>query len=368
MPNWCENNLYVSGPRQDLQNFMSLARVEDSNDDKGSLSLKKIFPRPKGSAEEFLSEYDWRVANWGTKWDLDIWTFSDNGSEIIWSFGSANKPPIDAIRHVSKIFPTLEFKMEFWEYIEDFAGRLTCKNDDGVAELGKPDDFDFSRQNKVPKVPAIKRDTSKAGQSPFSRVPYTKEQRDILKNILTNGGSLEDFEKQIKEFRPGLTHCSVLKQYNKTLNDDGKYKPYDYNLMWALYDKEGLAPVIAYVKQLNPHILEPKKVAVRFVEKRKKEVAAHSKESSTSKGAVAKKYLEIRKAKKVICETKDGSEKEALDNFQKNTEPILKTVNIDDKISVFSITIHGPGVHFSTNVNKETAMYMWQKLGQVCIK
>ena len=56
--------------------------------------------------------YNWNVANWGTKWDVCN-AYSEGDGE--YQFDTAWSPPIEAITHLSRKFPEIEFTLNFQE-------------------------------------------------------------------------------------------------------------------------------------------------------------------------------------------------------------------------------------------------------------
>ena len=96
MPNWCSN--YVSVSHSDpamLDKFLVAAKEENI--------AHTFFPVPESverhQEQGFLSnaEYDWRVANWGTKWDFggDFGRDFDGDSDTVTGYvNTANAPPV----------------------------------------------------------------------------------------------------------------------------------------------------------------------------------------------------------------------------------------------------------------------------------
>jgi hypothetical protein len=109
MPNWCNNNVEITGPTEKVTSIFKKAHSEDSG------LLNALVPQPDNLFTGNLGEqerqdceeqsipnwYDWNVQNWGTKWDvdsegLDLHDNGDGTSTISGWFDSAWAPPIDA--------------------------------------------------------------------------------------------------------------------------------------------------------------------------------------------------------------------------------------------------------------------------------
>lgn len=86
MPNWCGNTLTISH-EDPAMIVRAKAAFADGN------FLQEFIPNPAGEWN-----YDWSVANWGTKWDVGdgngINTWTDN--DLVVYFDSAWSPPIRA--------------------------------------------------------------------------------------------------------------------------------------------------------------------------------------------------------------------------------------------------------------------------------
>ena len=139
MPNWCLNNLSVTGSKAGITLFRKWLGED-------GFTLQKIKPMPaelekttapnphpgskesKALVEKYGSDnwYDWNVKNWGTKWDVEAEINDDDGLCMI-SFDSAWSPPIDAIAELSKQFPKLHFSLKYFEPGCVFAGEANCK-------------------------------------------------------------------------------------------------------------------------------------------------------------------------------------------------------------------------------------------------
>jgi len=146
MPNWCENRVSFSGPEADLKKLKSLMGTEDQ-----VISFQKIKPMPEGldiacgSAHlgyEALYDgdidryghrdwYSWRVAHWGTKWDIDanaIQILVDSPDYLSLAFDTAWSPPQGIYDALGQIVAEQELDIHIsWFYDEpgmQFAGYL----------------------------------------------------------------------------------------------------------------------------------------------------------------------------------------------------------------------------------------------------
>ena len=150
MPNWCENNVTISGDEKKVKEFIKFVSSKKSKFD-----FNKIYPMPKElegtvSGSESLKPdrqkensewwkvqygadnwYDWRRMHWGTKWELDTeWIEVDIKKDSVkYQFDTAWCPPLG-------ILEKLDWKFHFkkdrdlnieWYYAEtgmDFKGYL----------------------------------------------------------------------------------------------------------------------------------------------------------------------------------------------------------------------------------------------------
>lgn len=124
MPNWCENILTIEDCSPELDQY-----IQDNG-----FSFEKILPTPTDLLEGD-GWYDWRVANWGTKWDLDEREqqevkeqLLDEHSKYKAVFMTAWSPPCQAIAALSKQFPNDRFTLHYLEFGMGFAGTAHIHN------------------------------------------------------------------------------------------------------------------------------------------------------------------------------------------------------------------------------------------------
>jgi len=120
MPNWCHNQLTVSGATPELR-----AYLEDNG-----FSFDKIHPvaEPPPDAEPMRVSQLY-VDAWGTKWDLDEPDQQRVARELLdvgtAYFDTAWSPPIAALEKLSAMFPDDSFGLTYCEPGNSFAGNAT---------------------------------------------------------------------------------------------------------------------------------------------------------------------------------------------------------------------------------------------------
>ena len=147
MPNWCCNNLNVSGDEIQLREFVEKSTINIEENDE--FSFNGTYPMPNtlnitsGTHLSFIEKikryiniklykhkdwYDWRCANWGTKWDACEPHIDNNDINFFSvSFDTAWSPPIDWIDNIMEDFPDLCFELEYDEPGMCFGGLLQAQ-------------------------------------------------------------------------------------------------------------------------------------------------------------------------------------------------------------------------------------------------
>ena len=167
MPNYCNNNIVITGPNSVIDKIEKIA-----NGDKGDL-LQYFYPMPealkdttaplpkdatkeeKAKAKETLKKYgydnwyDWRVENWGTKWDImEFYNINrkeigEDESEISLGFDTAWAPALGAYEKFIDENSNCSLKAYYYEPGCDFMGEWDNGMDScfEVAKYGLDDDF-----------------------------------------------------------------------------------------------------------------------------------------------------------------------------------------------------------------------------------
>ena len=170
MPNWCDNQITITGPNSVIDKIEKIVKEESNNAEKGLLQFfhpmpKELLdteagPTAKTKAEknarqsrklEFGAEnwYDWRVNNWSTKWEVNEFygvgrqhhEAGKSGlsltSTISFGFSSAWAPPIGAYGQFLVDNEDCSLKAYYYEGGCDFMG---CW-DNGVDDCYAPSDY-----------------------------------------------------------------------------------------------------------------------------------------------------------------------------------------------------------------------------------
>jgi hypothetical protein len=134
MPNWCNNTITLTGPKEKITAIYAKAKKDDA-------LLQQLKPMPdalegttspapkEGKVQPlvdgFDNWYDWRVQNWGTKWDVDMegLELSDDGTTITGWFDSAWSPPIHAYEYFLTDNEDCSINSYYYEGGMDFAGQ-----------------------------------------------------------------------------------------------------------------------------------------------------------------------------------------------------------------------------------------------------
>ena len=167
MPNWCDNQITITGPNSVIDKIEKIVKEEKDGDGllnyfhpmpkqlKDTTSPSSSADKPQPMVEGFDNWYDWRVENWSTKWEVNEFYGVDrqhlndslDESTISFGFSSAWSPPINAyqtfIMNMSEKKQDVSVKAYYYEGGCDFMGCWDNGDDDCYApsELKSTDDW-----------------------------------------------------------------------------------------------------------------------------------------------------------------------------------------------------------------------------------
>lgn len=166
MPNWCNNRLQIKGTKADIlafvndgmriastmvtsfdtpeTNFGKYREVTDLNEigweGDGKLPFPHLsawYPMPKEMIGDNHSNWhSWAIANWGTKWDVNIddvynnFTPYDDDEEscIVLDYQTAWCANNEWVRNVGEKYPNLYFELDAYESGNQYEFGCTCLN------------------------------------------------------------------------------------------------------------------------------------------------------------------------------------------------------------------------------------------------
>ena len=160
MPNWCDNQLSITGPNSVIDKIEKIVKEDDSHKNTGLLNFFHPMPKelegttspssstkkPQPMIEGFDCWYDWRCHNWSTKWEVCEFygvdrqyhsEQSEGESTISFGFSSAWAPPIGAYEKFLENNSDCSVRAFYYEGGCDFMGEWY----DGVDDCYAPSDY-----------------------------------------------------------------------------------------------------------------------------------------------------------------------------------------------------------------------------------
>ena len=176
MPNWCNNTITITGPKDKITKLYTDAKAENGllqamvpmpNELEGTTSPAPKEGEPQPLIDGFDNWYDWRVANWGCKWDVDMegLELSEDGTTISGWFDSPWGPPIEAYGTYLDQNEDCSLESHYEEGGMDFAGHWH----DGV------DDF-------IENISDYARKAIKTGDSGSALYDYLDDELELTEN------------------------------------------------------------------------------------------------------------------------------------------------------------------------------------------
>jgi hypothetical protein len=170
MPNWCNNETELLGSEKDIREILRLAqqtqyeleevdgelktyetpfamnglipmprKLKDSTAEAGNKNFAKALAGDK--TVEYDDWYTWRLAHWGTKWDLnpdstyvsEVIVQDDNATVNI-TYDTAWSPVCDFWLKVSEMFPAVRIDVRYFEEGMNFIGQAIFEGGETLAD------------------------------------------------------------------------------------------------------------------------------------------------------------------------------------------------------------------------------------------
>lgn len=179
MPNWCYNRVVIRGNnarRESIQSFLEgliytrpFKGVETDENDQNkpkfvyhpmqgfptAFSFHNVIPQPDNLLDPadprrrtdvpqtenkdgpMPDWYEWRLENWGTKWDVTEVEVSTTNSTLTYEFDTAWAPPTPVIQKLSALFPDVRITLHYNEPGMGFGGSIVFKDGYVIKETEK---------------------------------------------------------------------------------------------------------------------------------------------------------------------------------------------------------------------------------------
>ena len=155
MPNWCYNNLDITAKTSEQMKL--LQKIVDREKNQGVFEIVRplpealkdtVSPAPQPGQANYKGEqpvvdgynnwYDWQVAHWGTKWDVNPLDEEYDGETLSLSFDSAWAPPTELYEYL--VGQGFDVSANYYEPGMDFAGEWVNGDDfmlENVSDLAR---------------------------------------------------------------------------------------------------------------------------------------------------------------------------------------------------------------------------------------
>ena len=205
MPNWCNNNITISGDEGTIRTLTAVLKSLKSDDEEQSSDVFKALiglPPHMSDGDYKQKWYDTNIEWFGTKWDIsyseDMFNFSKD--EISFSCETAWSPPIPFLHTLCKMYK-VNANLFYSEGGVGFAGESTFNWVDGELEA-YDDECGFLE-----------------GMYKFSKEEFWAEVDYRVDSILDEEQSLEDFLSEF-DFVTDEDKVELTRLYNETIKEN----------------------------------------------------------------------------------------------------------------------------------------------------
>ena len=132
MPNWCENEITITGNKEVIDELLIHAKMPTEGVEDPKFLMGALVPMP---SVEFDNWYDWRVEHWGTKWDfnqhsidLQISQLNPTTTQVYFYTDTAWAPPLEFWKALTKKYKGLRVENYYCEEGVGFVGIAKFKD------------------------------------------------------------------------------------------------------------------------------------------------------------------------------------------------------------------------------------------------
>jgi hypothetical protein len=205
MPNWCNNNITISGDEGTIRTLTAVLKSLKTDDEEQSGDVfKSLIGLPQHMSDGDYKEkwYDTNIGWFGTKWDIsyDEHAFTFTKNEISFFCETAWSPPIPFLQNLCEMYK-VNANLFYSEGGVGFAGETTFTWTDG--ELDVYDDECGYLE----------------GIYKYSREEFWSEVESRVDSILDEELSLEDFISEF-DFVSEEDTLELTRLYNETIKEN----------------------------------------------------------------------------------------------------------------------------------------------------
>ena len=207
MANWCINSLEVTGDEAKVEDFVkkftengvsAFIPTPKELEDTEAPAVYKNPEKAKENIEKYGAAdwYDWRVKNWGTKWDVGELCLSDRSEEYAYfAFETAWSPIVEAMSKIAEMYPELTFSLDYEESGMGFFGKVTYRDGEVLQQ------FDYDWEDRYGE-----------GWWLYKELEDVYEQADFrLNDMLLNKGITEEEYNKASELISSLSEPELMR-------------------------------------------------------------------------------------------------------------------------------------------------------------
>ena len=205
MPNWCNNNITISGDEGTIRTLTAVLKSLKTDDEEQSSDVfKSLIGLPQHMSDGDYKEkwYDTNIGWFGTKWDIsyDEHAFTFTKNEISFFCETAWSPPIPFLQNLCEMYK-VNANLFYSEGGVGFAGETTFTWNDG--ELDVYDDECGYLE----------------GIYKYSREEFWSEVESRVDSLLEEEQTLEDFISEF-DFVSEEDTLELTRLYNETIKEN----------------------------------------------------------------------------------------------------------------------------------------------------
>ena len=205
MPNWCNNNITISGDEGTIRTLTAVLKSLKTDDEEQSSDVfKSLIGLPQHMSDGDYKEkwYDTNIGWFGTKWDIsyDEHAFTFTKNEISFFCETAWSPPIPFLQNLCEMYK-VNANLFYSEGGVGFSGETTFTWNDG--ELDVYDDECGYLE----------------GIYKYSREEFWSEVESRVDSILDEEQTLEDFISEF-DFVSDEDKAELTRLYNETIKEN----------------------------------------------------------------------------------------------------------------------------------------------------